>query len=109
MIPQSYDIWLVIVAIGVGTYALRLSFLGLIGGRALPPWVLRHLRYTAVAVLPALIAPLVLWPAATGGQPDPARIAAAAVTLAVGMWAKNVILSIVAGAGTLYLGLFLLG
>lgn len=108
MIHETYSVWALIVAIGLGTFALRFSFLGLIGKRPLPEWVLRHLRYTAVAVLPALIAPLVLWPAATGGQPDPARISAACVTLALGMWTKNVILSIAAGAATLYLGLYLL-
>ena len=60
-------IWTVIVLLGIGTFLIRYSFLGLIGKRPMPPWVLRHLRYTAVAVLPGLVAPLVLWPAATGG------------------------------------------
>jgi branched-subunit amino acid transport protein len=103
------EIWFIIAALGVGTFLIRFSFLGLIGDRRLPPWVLRHLRYTPVAVLPALIAPLVLWPEATGGQPDLPRIAAAAVTLGLGMLSKNVILSIAGGAGTLYLGLYLAG
>ena len=72
-------IWLIIVALGIGTFVLRYSFLGWIGNRPLPEWALRHLRYTAVAVLPGLVAPLVLWPAATGGHPDPARLLAAIV------------------------------
>ena len=67
------------------------------------------LRYTAVAVLPALVAPLVMWPAATGGQPEPARLSAAAVTIAVGVLTKNVILSIVAGATVLFAMLYVLG
>lgn len=103
------EIWLIIAGLGIGTFLIRFSFLGLIGNRPLPPWVLRHLRYTPVAVLPALIAPLVLWPEATGGQPDLPRIAAAFVTLATGMLSKNVILSIAGGAATLYLGLYLAG
>jgi branched-subunit amino acid transport protein len=97
------NIWLIIVAMGIGTFGLRFVFLGIIGGRDMPPWVLRHLRYTAVAVMPGLIAPLVLWPAATGGQPDTARLAAAAVTLTLGLVTRNVIASIVGGIGTLYL------
>jgi hypothetical protein len=64
----------------------------------LPEWVLRHLRYTAVAILPAMVAPLVLWPAANGGEPDPARLAAAAVTLGVGFVLKNPIFGIVAAS-----------
>ncbi|MEM8581004.1 MAG: AzlD domain-containing protein, partial [Pseudomonadota bacterium] len=86
---SSPTIWLVIILLGVGTLGLRYSFLGLIGDRELPEWVLRHLRYTGVGVLPALIAPLVIWPEATDGALDPARLTAAAATLAVGIWSKN--------------------
>lgn len=103
------QIWAIIVALGVGTFLIRFSFLGLIGSRNLPPWVLRHLRYTPVAVLPALIAPLVLWPAATGGTPDAARILAALATALLGITTRNVLLAIFGGAGTLYLALYLIG
>lgn len=99
---SSDFIWLVIAILGVGTYLIRFSFLGLLGGRDLPEWLLRHLRYTPVAVLPGLVAPLVLWPAATDGQIDPPRLAAALVTLTVGLWLRNVIVAILAGAVTLY-------
>lgn len=95
-------IWAIIVALGLGTWALRFSFLGLIGARAMPPWLLRHLRYTAVAVLPGLVAPLVVWPEATGGSPDPARLAAAAATVAIGLWSRNVLASVAGGMATLY-------
>jgi branched-subunit amino acid transport protein len=98
---SSAMIWTVIVLLGLGTFGLRYSFMGFLGGRDLPEWLLRHLRYTAVGVLPALIAPLVVWPDATNGQLDPARLAAAAVTLAVGVWSKNALLSILCGGATL--------
>ncbi|MBV7407923.1 AzlD domain-containing protein [Maritimibacter sp. DP1N21-5] len=107
-IPDS-TIWIVIVLLGIGTFLIRFSFLGLIGDRELPAWVLRMLRYTPVAVIPGLVAPLVLWPAATGGVPDPSRLAAAVVTLGVGVWTKNVLMAIMTGAGTLYLMLWLVG
>jgi len=106
---SSTTIWLIIILLGVGTFALRYSFLGLLGGRALPEWLLRHLRYTAVGVLPALIAPMIVWPDATQGQTDPARLAAAAVTLAVGVLTKNALLSICCGIGTLIGLLTILG
>ncbi len=102
-------IWLIILLLGAGTFLIRFSFLGVIGDRKLPEWVLRHLRYTPVAVMPALIAPLVLWPAATGGQTDPARMLAAAATLILGMTIRNVLAAILGGAGTLYLALYWLG
>ncbi len=103
------QIWLIILGLAIGTYLIRFSFIGLIGDRELPPWLLRHLRYTPVAVLPGLVAPLVLWPAATGGQPDPARMLAAVVTLAIGHFTKNVLAAILGGATTLYGGLYLFG
>ncbi|MCH2165209.1 MAG: AzlD domain-containing protein [Marinovum sp.] len=103
------NLWIVIISLAFGSFLLRLSFLGLIGDRPLPDWVLRHLRYTAVAVIPGLVAPMVVWPAATGGDPDAARMAAAAVTLVVGIWRSNVILAISCGAATLYASLYLLG
>lgn len=95
-------LWGLIIALGIGTFLIRYSFLGLIGDRDLPEWLLRHLRYTPVAVFPALVAPLVLWPEATGGTPDPARLCAAAVTLTVGVLSKNLLLSVLCGVGTLY-------
>ncbi|RMH49249.1 MAG: AzlD domain-containing protein [Alphaproteobacteria bacterium] len=109
MIDETYNVWLVIVLLGLGTYLVRFSFLGLLGRRALPEWVLRHLRYTPVAVMPGLVAPLVLWPAATDGATDPARLAAALVTLGVGLKTRNVLLSILLGGLTLYLGLYIGG
>jgi branched-subunit amino acid transport protein len=102
MTMDRETVWIVILALGAGSFLLRFSFLGLIGGRPMPEWLLRHLRYTAVAVLPGLVAPLVLWPAATGGMPDVARILAACTTLAVGYWRRNVIWAMLAGAVTLY-------
>ncbi len=109
MTLDPVTIWAVIAALAVGTYLIRLSFLGLIGDRRLPGWVLRHLRYTPVAVMPALVAPLVLFPRATAGEPDPARLAAACATVLAGALTKSVPAAILAGGVTLYAGLWLLG
>ncbi|SNR34525.1 AzlD domain-containing protein [Puniceibacterium sediminis] len=105
---DTTTLWTVILGLGFGSFALRFVFLGFIGNRALPAWLLRHLRYTAVAVLPALIAPLILWPAANGGQPEPTRLVAAAVTFGVGYFTKNVIAAMVSGALVLIAGGYLL-
>lgn len=102
-------LWIVIIGLGLGSFFLRFVFTGLVGNRTMPAWLLRHLRYTAVAVLPALVAPQVIWPSATGGDPDPARLAAAAATLAVGLITKNVLGAMLAGGATLYGLLYLLG
>jgi branched-subunit amino acid transport protein len=102
MIYSTTDIWIIILALGIGTFVIRFSFLGILGDRQLPPWLLRHLRYTAVGILPAMVTPLILWPQATGGQLDPVRISAAGLALAVGLWTKNAIWAIVVGMATLW-------
>lgn len=96
------EIWLIIAILGIGTFLIRFSFLGLIGDRPMPSFVLRLLRFTPVAVLPGMVAPLVLWPPATGGELDPIRLIAAAATIAVGLWTRNVLWAIVGGVATLY-------
>lgn len=106
---STTETWAIIILLGIGTFVLRFSFLGMIGGRTMPEWVLRHLRYTPVAVLPALVAPSVLWPGATGGETDPARLLAAIATVAIGLASRNVLWSILGGGATLYTTLWLLG
>jgi len=102
-------IWIVIIGMALGSFGLRFLFIGLVGDRPLPPWFLRHLRYTAVAILPALVVPLAIWPTATDGQIDPARLSAAIVTVAVGVLSKNAFAGMISGAvvlvALLYLGL----
>lgn len=107
MTASDATIWAVIAGLAVGTYLIRFSFLGLIGNRKMPDWVLRHLRYTAVTFIPAIAAPLVLWPAATGGEPDPARLAAGLATLAVGLLTRNVFAAFFTGGAVLFAGLAL--
>jgi branched-subunit amino acid transport protein len=109
MTPDPTQIWTVIVALAIGTYFIRWSFLGLLGDRELPEWALRHLRYTAVAILPGLIAPFVLWPTATGGNPDAPRMAAAIVAFTIGMWRKSAVGAILGGFLTLYALQYLAG
>ena len=106
---STAEIWAIIGLIGVGTFLLRFSFLGLIGGRKMPDWLLRHLRYTPVAVLPGLVAPMVLWPEATHGAFDLPRVMAALVTVAMGLYFRDAIKALFGGILTLYLLLYFLG
>ncbi|MGO4852466.1 AzlD domain-containing protein [Phaeovulum sp. W22_SRMD_FR3] len=109
MYYSTLEIWTMILALGLGTFLLRLSFLGMTGKRSLPESLLRYLRYTPVAVLPGLVAPGVLWPAGTDGIFDPARLIAAMMTVVVGIVTRNTLAAICAGALTLYAALYLLG
>lgn len=99
--------WTLTVLLGLGTFLIRFSFLGFLGRRRLPDWLMLHLRYVAVAVFPALVTPLVLWPPATDGVPDPARLIAALAAFAAGL-RFSVLGAILAGMATLYALQFLL-
>ncbi len=99
---HTWQIWGIILGLGAGSYLLRLSFLGLIGNRPMPEWVLRHLRYTAVAVMPGLITPLILFPQATDGQIEPVRLGAALATIAISLWTRNATLTILGGSAVLF-------
>ncbi|WP_299648111.1 AzlD domain-containing protein [uncultured Tateyamaria sp.] len=104
---DSATLWTVIIGLGVGSFLLRFTFLGFVGDRPLPPWLLRHLRYTAVAILPALVAPLVVY-SGENGSTDISRVLAAVATMGVGMWTRNVFAAIGAGAATLFVMVYLL-
>jgi branched-subunit amino acid transport protein len=93
-------VWGIIAALGIGTFLSRFCFLGLVGDRPMPAWLLRHIRYTGVTVLPALAVPLVL---ASEGGGDAARVAAAAVALGVGVWRRDSIAAVAAGGGVFLL------
>lgn len=93
--------WTLTICLGIGTFLIRFSFLGFLGGKTLPDWMLLHLKYVGVAVFPALVTPLVLWPEATGGEFDPIRLLAAIAAFVVG-YRISVVWAILAGMGSLY-------
>ena len=103
------QIWSIIIGLGLGSYLLRLSFLGIVGNRDLPEWVLRHLRYTAVAVMPGMITPLILFPQATDGTLDPVRMGAAVATVVISLATRNATLTIFGGAAVLFALHFTIG
>lgn len=95
-------VWPIILSLGLTTYLIRFSFLGLLGERRPAPLVETLLRYVPTAVIPALIAPMVMFPAATGGAIDPARLLAAGAAFAVGAAARSIPGAIIAGMGSLW-------
>ncbi|SPF77573.1 AzlD domain-containing protein [Pseudoprimorskyibacter insulae] len=94
-------IWPVIFILGIGSFTLRFAFLGLLANRDLPNWLLKPLRYTAVSILPAMVAPIVLWGHEDGI--DTLQIIAALAALATGMATRNVLVALIVGAA-LYWG-----
>lgn len=100
-------LWLIILVIGVITYAIRLSFILLTERMTLPPLALRILRFVPVAVLTAIIAPALVFPTGTLDlSPGNARLIAGIVAVGVAWRTRNIALTLVAGMGSLWLLLF---
>lgn len=98
-------IWLIIIAVGIGTFALRLSFIQLAGRFALPARAARALRFIPAAVLSAIILPAALQGAE--GEIDMAldnpRLIASIVAALIAWQTRSVSATLVAGMATLWL------
>ena len=70
------NIWIIMIAIGLLTFATRLSFIALLERIKLPVTFQRALRFVPIAILSAIIAPELGYannvPALTFGNPPPA-------------------------------------
>lgn len=97
-------VWLAIIVIGIGTFALRASFIELGGRFVLPAPVTRALRFLPAAVLSAIILPAILRGEAGGlyfGIDNP-RLIAGIVAALVAWKTKSVLMTLAAGMGTLW-------
>lgn len=90
--------WLIILAMGVVTFGIRLLPIVLLGRIEIPLVVQRALRFVPPAVLSAIVAPELLMP---GGQVDislgNARLIAGVLATVVAWRTKNVLLTIAVG------------
>jgi len=95
-------LWTTIIGLGIVSYGLRFSFLGLFGDRKPPDWADRLLRYVPVAILPALAAPMAVFPKGAEAG-DPLRIGCALLTVAVGVATRNLLAAMASGLGAFFL------
>ena len=90
--------WLIIIAMGVVTFGIRLLPIVLLGRIEIPLVVQRALRFVPPAVLSAIVAPELLMP---GGQFNlslgNARLIAGVLATVVAWRTKNVLLTIAVG------------
>ncbi len=96
--------WLVMIAIGVLTFATRISFIVILDRWQTPDIIRRALRFVPVSVLTAIFVPEVLIP---GGTVDislnNARLFAGLIAMLVAWKTRNIVWTIVAGMGVLLL------
>jgi branched-subunit amino acid transport protein len=59
---NGLNIWLLFLALAIGTFALRFSFIYLFGKVDMPDWLRRALRFVPASVLAALVFPALTYP-----------------------------------------------
>lgn len=60
---NGISFWLLFLAIALGTFSLRFSFIYLFGKIEMPDWLRRALRFVPASVLAALVFPALTHPA----------------------------------------------
>ena len=106
MVAVSPDvlIWAIILAIGVGTFALRFSFLGLSAYVSeIPPGLERALRYVPAAVIAAIVLPAIVVVDGSVSVVGNDRVLAGAVAAVVAWRTEDILATIVVGIGVLLL------
>lgn len=103
------SIWAVIVAGGLATFAIRLSFIHLFGRvDEVPPWLERALVYVPAAVLAALVAPNFAPATATVEGALTPELLGGAAAIAAAWRTEDVLWTVAAGMAGLHVARFLL-
>lgn len=101
---STVSIWLLFIAVGLGTFLLRLSFIYLFGKIAMPDGLRRALRFVPAAALAALVFPALTHPT---GHLDLSlqnfRLLAGLGGAIVAWKTRNVLLTIIVGMALLWI------
>lgn len=95
--------WITFLLIGLGTFAIRLSFIEFYGALRLPPLLRRALVYVPASVLAALVVPAVVLANGSGDMlwHNP-QIPAAVVAGLVAWRTRSTLLTLVVGMAVLW-------
>ncbi len=99
----ALKLWLMIVVVGALNYLARLSFIEFFAQRRVPPLLARALRYVPVAMLTALVLPMVLSPAMGAAPEFGPRIPSAIVAAVVAFHTRSTPKTLGAGMAALWL------
>lgn len=96
-------LWGVFLAVGIGTFIMRVSFFELYGRWRMPTLLSRALVYVPASVLAALVLPAVVYP---GGQSgfvfDNPQIPAAIIAAWVAWRTRSTVLTLASGMAVLW-------
>jgi len=97
-------LWLTMLGMGMVTYAIRLSFILLLGRVEIPARIRQALRFVPPAVLSAIIFPELLRPQGRLDlSPGNVRLLAGFLAALVAWRTKNILLTIAVGMGALWI------
>jgi len=101
---STWESWGVVLALGVGTFLIRYSFIGLFANRDFPSWLSDGLKLIVPAIFAAIVASGV---AITAGQFGgwalwPRYVSAALALLVAWRFKGNVLLTIISGMAALH-------
>ena len=94
---------MLMLGIGAGTFLIRFSFIWFLGQGQIRPGFQRVLRFVPAAVLSALIVPSFVFAPHAAYFADGPRILAGTIAAFIASRSGNVLLTISAGMGTLWL------
>jgi branched-subunit amino acid transport protein len=101
---SALSIWLLFLAVGLGTFTLRFLFIYLFGKIEMPDWLRRALRFVPAAALAALVFPALTHPT---GHLDLTlqnfRLLAGLGGAVVAWRTRNVLLTILVGMALLWI------
>jgi len=101
---SAFTLWLAVAGAGAITFALRLSFIALLGRIEIPVLLSRALRFVPAAVFTAVVVPLLFYVNGTveislGNE----RLLAGLVAVLIAWRTRSVPLTIVGGMGILWI------
>ena len=100
---STQALWFTIFGAGAVTFALRLSFIALLGRMGIPPSFGRALRYVPAAVLTAVVVPLLLYhDGALDVSVGNERLLAGLIAGLIAWRTRNVLLTIGGGMAALW-------
>jgi branched-subunit amino acid transport protein len=97
-------LWLLIIAVSIVTFVMRVSFIATMKPHSIPPAVREMLAFVAPAVLAAIVVPPIL--IRDNGLDlglDNPRLAAAAAAFAIAWFTRSVVGTLAGGMATLWL------
>lgn len=101
---SDFSLWGLFLAVGLGTFAMRLSFVELYGRLRIPALLRQALLYVPASVLAALVLPAVVYPSGHSEVAlDNPQIPAAIVAALLAWQTRNAALTLAAGMATLWM------